>query len=47
MPEEGEAGDPEDYKDWNEKGYMRVHNFREMVINESGEMVEAAAHAAA
>ena len=48
IPEEGEeVGDPEDYKDWDEKGYMRVQNYREMVMNEAGEMVEAGAHAAA
>lgn len=48
VPEEGEeVGDPEDFKEWDEKGYMRVQNYREMVMNESGEMVEAAAHAAA
>ena len=39
--------DPEDFKDWDEKGYLRVMNYREMVMNESGEMVEASAHAAA
>ena len=48
MPEEGEeVVDPEDFKDWDEKGYMRVQNYREMVMNEAGEMVEAGAHAAA
>ena len=48
MPEEGEeVGDPEDFKEWDEKGYMRVQNYREMVMNESGEMVEASAQAAA
>ena len=48
VPEEAEeAVDPEDFKDWDEKGYLRVMNYREMVMNESGEMVDAAAHAAA
>ena len=48
VPEETEeAVDPEDFKDWDEKGYLRVMNYREMVMNESGEMVDAAAHAAA
>ena len=48
VPEEGEeVVDPEDFKDWDEKGYMRVQNYREMVMNEAGEMVEAGAHAAA
>ena len=48
MPEETEeAVDPDDFKDWDEKGYLRVMNYREMVMNESGEMVDAAAHAAA
>ena len=48
MPEETEeAVDPDDFKDWDEKGYLRVMNYREMVMNESGEMVEASAHAAA
>jgi hypothetical protein len=48
VPEETEeAVDPEDFKDWDEKGYLRVMNYREMVLNESGEMIEATAQAAA
>ena len=38
-PEEGEP-EMQDFAAWEEKAFVRVRNFREMVMNEAGEMVE-------
>jgi hypothetical protein len=38
-PEEGEP-ETQDFTTWEEKAFVRVRNFREMVMNDAGEMVE-------
>lgn len=38
--EDEESDDP--YEEWEEKCFIRLNNFRELVLNEAGEVVEAA-----
>lgn len=39
-PADEESEDP--YEEWEEKCYIRLNNFRELTLNEAGEIVEAA-----
>ena len=41
-PEEGEP-EVTNYEEWAEKCFIKVLNYRELVLNEAGEIVEAAA----
>ena len=41
-PEEGEPELP-NYDEWEEKCYIKIHNYRELLLNDAGEIVEATA----
>lgn len=43
-PEEGEPEQP-NYEEWDEKCFIRLHNYRELVLNDAGEIIESAAQA--
>jgi len=38
-PGEGEP-ETQDFKEWEEKAFDKVRNFREMIMNDAGEMIE-------